>query len=118
DDTKIGILVPGFSVRPLRTSGLFYFCVTSANSAFAVSISSSRNGKEEVMFADSLLKSAPHPAPRGAWSKLASVLLQSLALAVALAIPLFHVDRLQLVSRSEERRVGSDWSSDVCSSDL
>jgi len=50
------------------------------------------------MFADSLLKSAPHPAPRGAWSKLASVLLQSLALAVALAIPLFHVDRLQLVS--------------------
>ena len=49
------------------------------------------------MFADSLLESAPHPAHRAAWSKLASVLLQSLALAVILAIPLFHVERLQFV---------------------
>jgi len=49
------------------------------------------------MFADSLLESAPHPAHRAAWSKLASVLLQSLALAVALAIPLFHVERLQFL---------------------
>ena len=49
------------------------------------------------MFADSLLESAPHPAHRTAWSKLASVLLQSLALAVILAIPLFHVERLQFV---------------------
>lgn len=49
------------------------------------------------MFADSLLESAPHPAHRAAWSKLASVLLQSLALAVLLAIPLFHMERLQFV---------------------
>lgn len=49
------------------------------------------------MFADSLLESAPHPAHRAAWSKLASVLLQSLALAVILAIPLFHLERLQFV---------------------
>lgn len=49
------------------------------------------------MFADSLLESAPHPAHRAAWSKLASVLLQSLALAVLLAIPLFHLERLQFV---------------------
>ena len=49
------------------------------------------------MFADTLLESAPHPAHRAAWSKLASVLLQSVALAVLLAIPLFHVERLQFV---------------------
>ena len=49
------------------------------------------------MFADSLLESAPHPAHRAAWSKLASVLLQSLALAIALAIPLLHVERLRFV---------------------
>lgn len=49
------------------------------------------------MFADSLLESAPHPAHRAAWTKLASVLLQSLALAVLLAVPLFHVERLQFV---------------------
>jgi len=49
------------------------------------------------MFADSLLESAPHPAHRAAWTKLVSVLLQSLALAVVFAIPLFHVERLQFV---------------------
>ena len=49
------------------------------------------------MFADSLLESAPHLEHRSAWTKLASVFLQSLALAVALAIPLFHVERLQFV---------------------
>jgi len=49
------------------------------------------------MFADSLLESAPHLGHRSAWTKLASVLLQSLALAVALAIPLFHVERLQFI---------------------
>ena len=49
------------------------------------------------MFADTLLESAPHPAHRAAWSKLASVLLQSLVLAVLLAIPLLHVERLQFV---------------------
>jgi len=50
------------------------------------------------MFADSLLESAPHLGHRSAWTKLASVLLQSLALAVALAIPLFHVERLQFIA--------------------
>jgi periplasmic protein TonB len=49
------------------------------------------------MFAYSLLESAPQPAHRAAWSKLASMLLQSLALAVVLAIPLFHVEHLQFV---------------------
>ena len=49
------------------------------------------------MFADSLLESAPHPAYRAAWSKLASVLLQGLVLAIALAIPLLHGERLRLV---------------------
>jgi protein TonB len=49
------------------------------------------------MFAESLLESAPHPAHCAAWSKLFSVLLQSLALAVILAVPLFHVERLQFV---------------------
>ena len=49
------------------------------------------------MFADSLLESAPHPGHRAAWSKLVSVFLQCLALAFALSIPLFHVERLQFV---------------------
>ncbi|HWC15840.1 MAG TPA: energy transducer TonB [Terriglobales bacterium] len=49
------------------------------------------------MFADSLLESAPHLGYRSAWTKLASVLMQSLALVVALAIPLFHVERLQVI---------------------
>ena len=49
------------------------------------------------MFADSLFESAPHPAHGAAWSKLASMLLQSFALAVVLAIPLFHLERLQFV---------------------
>lgn len=49
------------------------------------------------MFADTLLESAPHSAHRAAWSKLVSGLLQTLALALLLAIPLFHVERLQFV---------------------
>ena len=48
------------------------------------------------MFADSLLESAPHPAYRSACTKLVSVLVQSLALAAALAIPLVHIERLQI----------------------
>lgn len=59
------------------------------------------------MFADSLLESAPHPAHRAAWSKLASVLLQSLALAAVLAIPLFHVERLQFVPPPPSIRISS-----------
>jgi periplasmic protein TonB len=47
------------------------------------------------MFADSLLESSPHAGHGSAWSKLASTLLQSAALAVALAIPLFHIERMQ-----------------------
>lgn len=49
------------------------------------------------MFADSLLESSPHPGHRTAWTKLASMLLQSLGLALALAIPLFHIEHLQIV---------------------
>lgn len=49
------------------------------------------------MFADSLLESAPHSGHKSAWTKLASALLQALALAIALAIPLFHVERLAIV---------------------
>lgn len=49
------------------------------------------------MFADSLLESAPHSGHRSAWTKLVSALVQSVALAVVLAIPLFHLERLQVV---------------------
>jgi protein TonB len=49
------------------------------------------------MFADSLLESAPHSGHRSAWAKLASALVQSIALAFVLAIPLLHLERLQLV---------------------
>lgn len=49
------------------------------------------------MFADSLLESAPHYEHRSAWTKLASMLLQCAGLAVALAIPLFHIERLQII---------------------
>ena len=49
------------------------------------------------MFADSLLESSPHLGHRPAWTKLASMLLQSLGLALALAVPLFHVERLRIV---------------------
>jgi len=59
------------------------------------------------MFADSLLESAPHPAQRAAWSKLASVLVQSLALAVVLTVPLFHLERLQFVPPPPSIRVTS-----------
>ena len=49
------------------------------------------------MFADSLLESAPHLGYRSACAKLVSVVLQSLALVVALTIPLFHIEGLQLI---------------------
>ena len=49
------------------------------------------------MFADSLLESAPHSGHRSAWAKLASALVQSIALAIVLAIPLFHLERLQVI---------------------
>ncbi len=49
------------------------------------------------MFADSVLESAPHSGHRSAWTKLVSALLQCLALAIALAIPLFHLERLAIV---------------------
>lgn len=49
------------------------------------------------MFADSLLESAPHPGHRAAWTKLVSTLLQCTALAIAFVIPLFHIERLQII---------------------
>ncbi len=48
------------------------------------------------MFADSLLESSPHRAHHSAWTKLASITLQSAGLAIALAISLLHIDRLQV----------------------
>jgi periplasmic protein TonB len=62
---------------------------------------------EEVMFADSLLESAPHPGHRAAWTKLLSTLLQSTALAIALAIPLFHIERLQIIPPTPSIRMTS-----------
>jgi len=50
------------------------------------------------MFAESLLESASHPRHRSAWTKLASATAQSLALAALLAIPLFHLERIQFVA--------------------
>jgi len=50
------------------------------------------------MFAETLLESAPHPGHRSAWTKLVSAMAQSAALAVLLAIPLFHVERLQSIT--------------------
>lgn len=49
------------------------------------------------MFAESLLESSPHPEHRSTWTKLASALLQSLMLLIALAIPLFNLERLHVV---------------------
>jgi periplasmic protein TonB len=62
---------------------------------------------EDEMFADSLLESSPHPGHGSAWSKLASTLLQSAALAVALAIPLFHIERMQILAPPPSIRMTS-----------
>jgi protein TonB len=48
------------------------------------------------MFAESLLESSPHRAHHAAWTKLASITLQSAGVAIALAISLLHIDRLQV----------------------
>ena len=50
------------------------------------------------MFAESLPESAPHPGHRSAWTKLASVIAQSLAVAALLAISLLHHERLQFIA--------------------
>ena len=49
------------------------------------------------MFAESLLESSPRFGHRAGWTKLTSLLLQCLAIAAVLAIPLFHVERLQVI---------------------
>ena len=49
------------------------------------------------MFAESLLESAPHPGHRAAWTKLVSTLLQCTAFAIALTIPLLHIERIQII---------------------
>ena len=49
------------------------------------------------MFAESLLESSPHVGHRSAYTKVASALLQSVMLLVALAIPLFHIEGLRVV---------------------
>ena len=59
------------------------------------------------MFADSLLESAPHPGHRAAWTKLVSTLLQSTALLIALTLPLFHIERLQIIPPTPSIRMTS-----------
>ena len=49
------------------------------------------------MFAESLLESSPHIGHRAGWAKLSSLLIQCTAVAVVLAIPLFHIERLQVL---------------------
>ena len=49
------------------------------------------------MFAESLLESSPHIGHRAGWAKLTSLLLQCTGIAVILAIPLFHIERLQVL---------------------
>lgn len=49
------------------------------------------------MFAGSLLESSPHIGHRAGWAKLTSLLLQCMTVAAVLAIPLFHVERLQVI---------------------
>jgi len=49
------------------------------------------------MFAESLLESSPHIGHRAGWAKLTSLLLQCMGIAVILTIPLFHVERLQVL---------------------
>lgn len=49
------------------------------------------------MFAESLLESSPHIGHRAGWAKLTSLLLQCMGIAVILAIPLFHIERLQVL---------------------
>jgi protein TonB len=63
----------------------------------AVSVSSSAIAMEDTMFADSLVESAPHSGRYRGWTKLLSTLLQSLALAIAVAMPLFHVEQLHVM---------------------
>lgn len=50
------------------------------------------------MFAESLLESVPHSGHRAAWTKLVSAMAQSLAVAALLAVPLLHLERLQLIA--------------------
>jgi protein TonB len=52
---------------------------------------------EDIMFADTLLESSPHPGHRSTWTKLASAMVQTVALATLLAIPLFKVERLHII---------------------
>ena len=49
------------------------------------------------MFAERLLESSSHIGRRAGWAKLSSLLLQCTAVAVVLAIPLFHIERLQVL---------------------
>ena len=59
------------------------------------------------MFADSLSESAPPPGHRGAWTKLVSTLLQATALAIALTIPLFHLERLHIIPPPPSIQIGA-----------
>lgn len=62
---------------------------------------------EDEMFADNLLESSPQLGHHSAWSKLVSTLVQTAALAVAIAIPLFHIERIQILSAPPSIRMTS-----------
>jgi protein TonB len=59
------------------------------------------------MFAESLLESSPHIGHRAGWAKLSSLLLQCTAVAVVLAVPLFHIERLQALAPPPSVRLTS-----------
>src|SRR3954466_15779165 len=92
-------LVPGF-LRPLLASGLFILFSGGAKvrqSGVRFLIIPQWDLMEDEMFVDSLLESSPYPGHRPVWSKLVSTLVQAAALAIALAIPLFHIERIQIL---------------------
>ncbi len=49
------------------------------------------------MFAESLLESSPHIDHRAGRAKLTSLLLQCMGVALLLAVPVFHMERLQVI---------------------
>jgi len=59
------------------------------------------------MFAESLLESSPHIGHGAGWAKLTSLLLQCTAIAVVLAIPLFHIERLHVLPPPPSIRLAS-----------
>src|SRR5690242_15914419 len=59
------------------------------------------------MFAESLLESSSHVEHHAGWAKLTSLLLQCMAVAMLLAVPLLNVERLQVIPRPPSIRLTS-----------